>query len=323
MDPEKAHSLALAFLRWGLIPPVSLPRLNQSFSFLGKTLPHPLGLAAGMDKDGVALRAWEKMGFAFVEVGTVTPQPQKGNPKPRLFRLTEDRAIINRLGFNNSGVYALAKRLERASPRIPVGINIGKNAQTPNDLAWKDYAECARVLQGMGDYLVLNVSSPNTPDLRELQSETALAQILDAVKKANPSAPLFLKISPDETEERLKAILRVSEEYNLSGIVATNTTLNRPPLSSRFREEAGGLSGAPLRDRAQEVCARLREWARSPLSIIGVGGILTGKDLRNRLRAGATVCQIYTALIYRGPYAVKKILQEYLQENASAPLKRE
>jgi dihydroorotate dehydrogenase len=259
------------------------------------------------------------MGFAFVELGTVTPRPQTGNPKPRLFRLLEDKAIINRLGFNNSGVYALAERLRKASPRIPVGVNIGKNAETPNDLAWKDYAECARALQGVGDFLVLNVSSPNTPNLRDLQSEAFLPQILEAVRKENPTVPLFLKISPDETDERLKTILRVGANFRLAGIVATNSTLRRPPLFSRFRDEQGGLSGAPLRERAREVCALLRAEAREPLQIIGVGGIFTGKDLKERLDAGATVCQIYTALIYRGPQTVKKILQEYIQEQEMPP----
>ncbi len=314
MDPEKAHTLTLAFLRWGIAPRVPLPSLPHSFTFLGRTLRHPIGLAGGMDKDGVALRAWEKLGFSFVELGTVTPRPQKGNPKPRLFRLAEDGAIINRLGFNNAGVYVLAERLRRASPRILIGVNIGKNAETPNEDAWKDYAECARALQGVGDYLVVNVSSPNTPDLRELQAEPLLRRILNAVKNANPTVPLFIKVSPDETDDRLRSILQVGADYGVAGIIATNTTLHRPPLVSPFRSEAGGLSGKPLRERALSVCARLREWAGESLPIIGVGGIFTGKDLKERLEAGATVCQIYTALVYRGPWVVRKILEEYLQE---------
>lgn len=314
MDPEKAHSLALAFLRWGLVPRVPLPTLSQSFPFLGKNLSHPVGLAGGMDKDGVALRIWERVGFAFVEVGTVTPRPQKGNPKPRIFRLTEDKAIINRLGFNSLGAHALAERLRRRSLRIPLGVNIGKNADTPNDQAWKDYAECAQVFQGVSDYLVINVSSPSTPDLRELQTESALRQIVDAIKNVNPHVPLFVKVSPDETDDRLQAILRVCTDYKLEGIVATNTTLKRPKLISPLQHETGGLSGVPLRERALSVCAQLRQWAGDSIQIIGVGGIFTGRDLMERLNAGATVCQIYTALVYRGPWVVKKILREYIKE---------
>lgn len=279
----------------------------------GKTLKHPLGLAAGFDKDGIALEGWENLGFSFVEVGTVTPAAQKGNTPPRLFRLVEDEALINRMGFNNEGIDALLGRLEERAITVPIGVNIGKNIETPIEKAFEDYEICLKKIRGICDYVVINVSSPNTPGLRELQKKSHLESLLVSLKKIAPNERIFLKISPDSSDQELKEISEIACTLEISGFVATNTTIAREGLKSPLQNEEGGLSGKPLRSRASEVCRKLRMYAGEEMEIIGVGGIFTGTDLYERLRDGANACQIFTALVYRGPAAVAFILQELIE----------
>ena len=264
----------------------------------GKTLRNPLGLAAGFDKDGVALDEWENLGFGFAEIGTVTPTSQPGNTKPRMFRLPKEQALVNRLGFNNRGADELAKKLESRRTRLPIGVNIGKGMDTDIAIAEKDYEYCFRKLQSFCDYIVVNVSSPNTPGLRSLQNIESLEKILSVV---SDNLPVFVKISPDERNENIVEIAKLASSRRC-GIIATNTTSN----------PEGGLSGKPLTERADEVCSLVRKTAGEKMEIIGVGGIFTGEDLFARLKAGANVCQIYTALIYRGPSAAAMILEELL-----------
>jgi len=264
-------------------------------------------LAAGFDKNGVALEGLYNLGFAFVEVGTVTPQPQPGNKKPRMFRLPDEGAIVNRLGFNSRGAKEVARNLERSVVPIPYGINIGKNKWTSNEDAWRDYREAATVLRDFGQYFVVNVSSPNTPGLRALQSRDDLARIVDAVRSGGVRKPLFVKVSPDQADDDLveTARLAVGEGF---GLIATNTTTSHPDLDS---VEPGGISGRPLCKRSLDVCRLLRQSAGQRTEIIAVGGIFTGQDLADRMVAGATACQIYTSFVYRGPQAVRLILEEY------------
>lgn len=291
--------------------PVEDPRLRCT-SF-GKRLPHPVGLAAGFDKDGDALNAWASLGFAFVELGTVTLRPQMGNKTPRLFRLPQDDALINRMGFNNAGLDELERRLSLRRTPIPVGVNIGRNRDTKNEDAVEDYAECARRVHKMADYIAVNVSSPNTPGLRLLQGPESLGTLLKAVVEASQDTPVFVKVSPDSTDDELKEVTDVCRSERVKGIIATNTTVKRTNLRSNAASEEGGLSGRPLRSRAEQVCKLLRTYARDELEIIGVGGIFTGDDLFRRLAAGANACQIYTAFVYRGPHAVSRILHELLE----------
>ena len=269
----------------------------------GVDLAHPVGLAAGFDKNGVALEGLYNLGFSFVEVGTVTPEPQPGNDRPRMWRFPEEEAIVNRLGFNSEGAYRVARNLEACDTPIPYGINIGKNKWTPNDFAWQDYASSARTLRDFGQYFVVNVSSPNTPGLRSLQAVDELTRIVDAVRKAGVDKPLYVKVSPDQADEDLMDIAGFALAADLAGIVATNTTIHHEHLE-------GGLSGRPLGQRATQVTRLLRQALGDRKEIIGVGGILSGADLTQRLEAGATVCQIYTALVYRGPNVVRDLLAE-------------
>jgi dihydroorotate dehydrogenase len=311
LDPETAHGLAMRALR---VPGAArllggrfdAPVLRQEL--LGREFPNPIGLAAGLDKDGEAVDAWGALGFGFAELGTVTPVSQPGNPRPRLFRLPKDRALINRMGFNNAGAAALRQRLARAITRIPIGVNIGKGRQTPLADAPKDYAEAARLVcaeppSGGGGgpaYLAINVSSPNTPGLRELQDVGALAEIIAAVRDVNPVTPLLVKVAPDMEFTDLDAIVGLAVEKGLAGIIATNTTLRRDGLA-RDPGEEGGMSGAPLRARSTEFIRRIRERAPDGLVIIGVGGIFTAEDALEKLSAGASLVQVYTSFIYEGP----------------------
>jgi dihydroorotate dehydrogenase len=273
---------------------------------LGLEFPGPLGLAAGFDKDAEGFEALAALGFAFVEVGSVTARPQPGNPRPRLFRLPADRAIINRMGFNNQGAAAAARRLAHPRRAI-VGVNIGKTKVVPEDQAVADYTDSARRLAGLADYLVVNVSSPNTPGLRDLQAVDRLRPLLTAVRAAADEAtpkrrvPLLVKIAPDLADADVDAVVDLVLELGLDGIVATNTTIGRDGLRTTGTDEAGGLSGAPLKGRAMDVLVRIRKRAGEDLVIIAVGGIETPEDARERLTAGATLIQGYTGLIYGGP----------------------
>jgi dihydroorotate dehydrogenase len=312
LDPETAHRLALAGLRLGLGPrtgTVTSPRLATRLA--GLELANPLGLAAGLDKNAQAVPALVRAGFGFVEVGAATPAPQPGNPRPRLFRLPEDRAIINRFGFNNDGAAAIAARLAARPPGGVVGLNLGANKTSPDRAA--DYARVLAVAGPHIDFATVNVSSPNTERLRDLQGRAALAGLLAGVGAANAAlarpVPLFLKIAPDLQDAELAEIVEVALAAGVAGIVATNTTLARDGLRGRHRAEAGGLSGAPLFARSTRVLARLHALADGRLPLIGVGGIASADDAYAKIRAGASALQLYTALVYQGLGLVPRILE--------------
>jgi dihydroorotate dehydrogenase len=315
MDPEQVHELAVATLetlsRWpwllDRIPRLVDQRLNREV--FGVRFPSPIGLAAGFDKNALALPAWEALGFGFIEIGTITAQGQTGNPRPRIFRIPEMKALINRLGFNNEGVEKIAMRLDRlrqssAWPKIPVGINIGKSRIVPLEDAVADYLQSFQRLRGLGDYFVLNVSSPNTPDLRKLQEATAIGALFKAIQEQNQGKPLLVKIAPDLTFEQLDHILMLAEEHQLAGVVATNTTIDHQTVPEDQRQ-TGGLSGQPLRARSIEMLRHIKE--HSPLPVISVGGIMSEDDAKERFDAGAELIQIYTGFVYRGPGLIREI----------------
>ena len=311
LDPETAHALALAALRAGLGPrpgPVTSPRLATRLA--GLELANPLGLAAGLDKNATAVAPLVAAGFGFVEVGAATPRPQPGNPRPRLFRLREDRAVINRFGFNNDGAALVAARLAARPPGGVVGLNLGANKTSPDRAA--DYAEVLALAGPFIDFATVNVSSPNTERLRELQGKAALAGLLAGVGTANARlarpVPLFLKIAPDLGEAELAEIVEVALGAGVAGIVATNSTLARDGLASRHAAEAGGLSGAPLFRRSTAVIARLHALSAGRLPLIGVGGVGSAEDAYAKIRAGASAVQLYTALVYGGLGLVPRIL---------------
>lgn len=322
MDPERAHSLALWFVSHGLVRTKTFSQPSQEQELFGVKFPNPLGLAAGFDKNALALSHWRRLGFGFVEIGTVTYHPQPGNPKPRVFRLPKDRALINRLGFNNDGAEVVAARIGSGKPNIPVGINLGKSKITPLEGAAEDYAASYRLLHTLGDYFVINVSSPNTPGLRDLQEKDRLRDIVSSMREIDESRPLFVKISPDLASEGLDDVAAVAHELKLTGIVATNTTLCREDLSTKI-EEYGGLSGAPLLKRSTEVLRRLYAACDRSMILIGVGGIFTGEDLLDKVRCGAHLCQGYTGLVFRGPTFAARVLEEFgdLQSQGSPILR--
>lgn len=312
-DPEVAHGRTLAALALLGRHPRAVSLLRRRFgagatprTVFGVQFPGVVGLAAGMDKDGVALPAWPALGFAFVEVGTVTRRPQPGNPRPRLFRLPASEAIINRMGFNNAGAAALAARLHELGPLpVPLGISLGKSRDVPVEDAVADYLESFRVLRPYGDYFAINVSSPNTPGLRALQDRAALDALLGALR-AEATARLLVKIAPDLTEHAIAELLEVCAEHAVDGVIATNTTTTRPGPTADAHEE-GGLSGRPLTARAQEVVAFVARETGGGLPIIGVGGIHSPEDALRMLGAGASLVQLYTGLIYQGPGLVRRI----------------
>ncbi|WP_134773841.1 quinone-dependent dihydroorotate dehydrogenase [Ornithinimicrobium flavum] len=283
---------------------------DGAVDLLGLRFPHRVGLAAGMDKDGRAVATWSALGLGHVELGTVTPRPQPGNPRPRLVRLPASRAVINRMGFNNEGVEALAGRLRAARRaglvRIPVGVSIGKNKDTPVERAVEDYRTCVRALDGLADYLAVNVSSPNTPGLRSLQDAGPLAELIGEVVRSAAGVPVLVKLAPDLGDEALEEAVGVALGSGASGFVATNTTLSRegvhPAERVRAEAETGGLSGAPLTLRARDVVRRVRRLTDAPL--VGVGGVMTGADARALVDAGADLVQLYTGLVYAGPALV-------------------
>lgn len=324
LAPEGAHHLAVSVFRLVLhIPGLGflMRRIyrapQKKCEVFGLTFNNPVGLAAGFDKDGKYFRQMAALGFGFIEIGTVTPRPQPGNPQPRLFRLPKDRALINRMGFNNEGVDALVARLQaHKSTGIIIGGNIGKNKDTPNEQAAGDYVTCFEKLFDYVDYFVVNVSSPNTPGLRALQDKeplTALLQELQSHNRQRPQPkPLLLKIAPDLGNEQLDDIIAIAAETQLAGVIATNTTIGREGLNTSPAEittiGAGGLSGAPLRQRATEVIRYLHQKSGGKLTIIGVGGIFDANDAREKMDAGASLVQVYTGLIYEGPGIVSRIV---------------
>ena len=329
MDAEAAHHLAMNALAAcsRLRFPLGLLRTmsgaadtsisgNKSLSrnVFGVRFPNPVGLAAGFDKNGVALTAWEALGFGFIETGTITAKPQPGNPMPRMFRVPERRALINRLGFNNDGADAVAKRFNDLQalgrwPAVPVGINIGKSKVTPLERATEDYVYSLGKLHPYGDYFVLNVSSPNTPGLRTLQGRDELDALLRAVQAKNRSLPnprpMLVKIAPDLSFPQIEEILELARQHALAGIVATNTTIDHSSLPASAPKETGGLSGGPLRTRSTEIVRFLAE--RTPLPIIAVGGVSDADSAREKLAAGATLVQLYTGFVYGGPTLVPQI----------------
>jgi dihydroorotate dehydrogenase len=325
LPPETAHQMALAALRLGL-PPGAALGASAPLALFGKTLPNPLGLAAGFDKDGAALAGLFRLGFGFVEAGTVTPLPQPGNPRPRLFRLREDRALINRMGFNSGGHDRFERNVARfrASPAgaaAVLGINLGANRDSADRSA--DYVLGLRRLARYADYVVVNVSSPNTPGLRDLQQGAMLDALLGRLAEARAGLerppPLLLKLAPDLDEVAFDRLVDAALAHRLDGLVATNTTLARPAtLRSRHRGEAGGLSGAPLKARAQAVLEAIAARAGGRLVLIGVGGIASVEDARARLTAGARLVQVYTAFVARGPTLIRAIAADLASRRPSA-----
>jgi dihydroorotate dehydrogenase len=314
LDPETAHNLTLRLLNGiGDFPPLRhFQPASRPKNVFGITFPHPVGLAAGFDKNGVALPAWAALGFAFVEVGTVTAQAQPGNPKPRIFRFPQYEALINRLGFNNDGSEIVANRLGRLResghwPRIPIGINIGKSKMTPLEEAVEDYLFSFRKLAPFADYIALNVSSPNTPGLRSLQEKEALSNLLGAIREQNRPArkPVLLKIAPDLSEAELETIVGACEANDVAGIIATNTTIDHTSIPKNLDQD-GGLSGRPLREKSTAVVRAIR--ARTRLPIIASGGIFDAESASAKLDAGAQLVQIYTGYIYRGPGLLREIV---------------
>ena len=328
LEPEAAHRLTIKI--FNLI--LSIPRcatLFKKFYFIddpklkvhlwGLEFPNPVGLAAGFDKDGKYFGTMSHLGFGFIEIGTVTPLPQPGNDKPRLFRLPQDLGLINRMGFNNDGVGAMVSRLRnRKNNTILIGGNIGKNKITPNENATDDYVICFEALFDLVDYFVVNVSSPNTPGLRELQEKAPLthllATLMDENNKKGKPKPILLKIAPDLTDTQLDDIIDIVRETGIHGIIATNTTLDRGNLTEDTTSIGmGGLSGAPLRDRSTEVIRYISQKSEGRVPIIGVGGITTATDALEKLKAGASLIQVYTGLIYEGPGLVKEINKAILK----------
>lgn len=318
LAPEIAHGWGFGAWRMCVALPLVGRFLRRNFTVtdpalrvhaLGLEFPNPVGLAAGFDKNAVGYEAMTSMGFGFIEIGTVTPRPQSGNPRPRLFRLAKDGALINRLGFNNDGAEKVAERLSRSRKTI-VGINIGKNRTTPNERAIDDYVFCAEVLTPYAGYVVVNVSSPNTPGLRELQSVDVLGPLLATVRNTMDRAvperhvPLLIKIAPDLSDPETDQIADLALDLKLDGIIATNTTLDRGALagsSSKHHLEQGGLSGPPVKERSLSILRRLKKRVGESVVLISCGGITTPEDACERLEAGATLIQLYTALIYEGP----------------------
>jgi dihydroorotate dehydrogenase len=311
-DAERAHVWTLRRLAALSRRPALLAALRRRYAVeaprtvFGIRFPNPVGLAAGLDKDGVALPAWPALGFGFVEVGTVTRYGQPGNPRPRLFRLPASEAVINRMGFNNAGASALADRLRALPPLgVALGISLGKSKVTPLDEAVEDYLASLRLLRPYADYIAVNVSSPNTPGLRTLQDRDHLAALLGALKAEAQTTPVLVKIAPDLTEQAIGEVLQVCTEHGAAGIIATNTTLSREGVTGPASAEAGGLSGRPLAARAQEVVAFVHK--ESDLPVIGVGGIVDPDDAARMFDAGASLVQLYTGFIYRGPSLVRAI----------------
>lgn len=340
-DPEWLHFTTIRSFKWlsqtSNNPPASWihHRLQQSLcledarleqNLFGLNFSNPLGLAAGFDKDGVAAPIWSSLGFGFAELGTVTYHPQPGNPRPRLFRLPQDKAVLNRMGFNNNGAAAMAKLLAESQQNlisIPIGVNLGKSKVTPLEEAACDYLNSFRLLKDCGDYFVVNVSSPNTPGLRSLQDAAMLSSILDLLQKENTAQkPLFVKIAPDLEWEAIADIISLAQTYQLAGIIATNTTIRRDRLKTlvidqtgkSVKEEAGGISGVPLGDRSTEIIRFIAAQTQGKMPIIGVGGIFSPEDAWEKITAGASLIQVYTGWIYEGPFIVRRILQGLLSK---------
>lgn len=316
LDPEHAHQLTLRALQFGA-PLLHSNLPAKPIKLMGLRFTNPIGLAAGFDKNGIALNGLAKLGFGFVEVGTVTPLPQSGNPKPRIFRLPEAQAIINRLGFNNAGVMALAQRLKnRQFPGI-LGINIGKNAVTPNARAVDDYLACMDEIYTLADYITINISSPNTKDLRDLQQPEQLASLLSALQtraaqlgiQTNKHVPLVVKLSPDMSATEVQAIAKLLLQLKIDGVIATNTTISRTAVAGQTHAaETGGLSGKPLLSQSTQTIQWLHRVLGDQIPIIGCGGISSPADMHAKFNAGASLVQLYTGLVYQGPRLIENLV---------------
>ena len=322
--PEWVHHASLAALTHTPAASFLEPMARREFPALekkvfGLSFPNPIGLAAGFDKNAEGVTVWPRLGFGFMELGTVTPRPQPGNPRPRVFRLPAEQGLINRLGFPNVGAEEVARRLEKIKaagcwPRTPVGLNLGKNKDTPLTEAGRDYVTCFRRLRELGDYFVVNVSSPNTPGLRELQGGAFLDSILGPLREEDPGErhPLLIKIAPDLTEVQIADVANAVEKYRLAGIVATNTTIDKAGLSV---QEEGGASGRPLTARSTEIIRIVHRLTGGRVPIIGVGGIFNAADARAKLEAGASLLQIYTGFVYEGPLLARRICEGLSRPN--------
>lgn len=328
-DAEEVHYFSMNVMKRFTSVDVFNKMLNKSFNFahpslekqvFGLPFKNPVGLGAGFDKNGLYLKELETLGFGFVEIGTVTPLPQAGNEKPRLFRLPEDNAVINRMGFNNDGVKAVAARLRSTKRNIIVGGNIGRNKSTLNEDAYKDYEFCLNELFDCVDYFVVNVSSPNTPGLRELQEKSSLKKILSQLQNINQgrinTKPLLLKIAPDLTVGQLDDIIELAHEVKLTGFVATNTTISRTNLQTKndtvLQIGAGGLSGKPVREKSTQIINYINRHTNGTIPIIASGGIFTGADAKEKFEAGASLIQVWTGLVYEGPGIIKNICKELI-----------
>lgn len=326
-DPEKVHNFTFFVLKWVHKFPLVSKYIRKEFCLTDKRLerevfgikfPNPVGLAAGLDKNAELYNELSCFGFGFIEIGTITPKAQSGNPKKRLFRLTDDKGIINRMGFNNKGVEAAVEKL-KANKNVIIGGNIGKNKVTPNEEAVEDYKICFEALFDYVDYFVVNVSSPNTPNLRTLQEKEPLKHLLQTLQTENQQKPkpkpILLKIAPDLTDDQLLDIIEIVTQTKIAGVIATNTTISRENLKSGKQKEEGGLSGKPLAERSTKVIRFLAEKSQNAFPIIGVGGIHSCSDALEKLDAGASLVQLYTGFIYEGPELIKRINKAILRRS--------
>lgn len=315
LEAERAHELGIAGLKAGFARPFYKKCDRAEFGTIerfGVKFPNPVGLAAGFDKNGEVVGPLASLGFGFVEVGTVTLEPQAGNSRPRIFRLPEHEALINRLGFNNDGAKAVAARLRSAHRKCVIGVNIGRNRSVPNEEAVENYVECLREIHDVADYITVNVSSPNTPELRDLQQEASLSQLLEALKAANRELgekPLLVKVAPDLTVAEIESIADICVGLGISGVIATNTTITRPGIANAVSDRIGngGLSGRPLREMSDRVVTTIYKRTGGKLPIIGVGGIFSAEDAFASIAAGASLVQVYTGFIYGGPTFPREI----------------
>ena len=323
MPAETAHDVSLKALQCahlaGILPLFVAPVLTNPVEIFGMTFPNRVGLAAGLDKNGDYIDALARLGFGFIEVGTVTPRPQPGNPQPRMFRLTEHEAVINRMGFNNKGVDYLVERLRRMKYKGILGINVGKNKDTPANSSDQDYRTCIEKVYEYASYITINVSSPNTPGLRSLQFGDSLTSLLAPImhcqnslqKKYHRRVPFILKIAPDMSDEEIRLVAQTLLEYQLDGVIATNTTLSRVGIEgSEYIKEQGGLSGKPLKDRSTHVINALGEALKGQIPVIASGGIMTADDAMEKFKAGANLVQLYSGLVYRGPGLIREAVEK-------------
>ncbi len=317
LPAELAHEIGLVGLDWGGVLLAERPP-EVPVELLGLTFPNPVGLAAGLDKNGDHIDALAALGFGFIEIGTVTPLPQPGNPKPRMFRLPQHQAIINRMGFNNKGVDYLVSRVRRRRSDIILGINIGKNKDTPNERALDDYLQCLEKVYELADYITINISSPNTEGLRDLQHKAELEKLLSGIKQRQTEladtcgsyTPMLVKLAPDLDVDSVEGIADTLNGLQIDGVIATNTTLARDGISGAHAEEIGGLSGAPLKTRADKVLSLLSRHLNSNIPLVGVGGITKGGDATDKIDAGARLIQLYTGFIYQGPKLITECCRE-------------